>query len=286
MSAIIIDGNQIAEELKSCLKKKIDSYEPLGGKPRLVSIIIGKDQSAVSYLASQTRMAQEIGIDYQQVIWSQNISSKDCLQKIEAFNQDKSVSGVIIQKPFPQGINFEELIVRLDPQKDVEGIHPLNMGRLMRDQDGLIPCTAKAVETIVQHQNIDMRGKEIVVVGHSINVGKPLAHLFLKLFATVTVCHIATSEAGRLKNHVGEADILIVAVGQPGLIPGSWIKKGAIVIDVGINKVKEKIVGDVEFDDAIKTAGAITPVPGGVGPVTTAILMQNCIHAFEKQKGY
>jgi len=202
---------------------------------------------------------------------------------IHKLNADKEVNGVIVQTPLPQHIDYKKISEHISAQKDVEGMHPLNMGQVIFGRPRIASCTASAVMELLNSTGIDLYGKEVVVVGHSEIVGKPLALLLLEKFATVTVCHIGTSKAGKLEDHVRRAEVLIVAVGKPGLIKGEWIKEGAIVIDVGINQVGNKIVGDVEFEEAEKRASHITPVPGGVGPLTVAILMRNLIEATKLQ---
>jgi methylenetetrahydrofolate dehydrogenase (NADP+)/methenyltetrahydrofolate cyclohydrolase len=186
--------------------------------------------------------------------------------------------------PLPRHIDYKTVLLHICPSKDVEGMHPENLGKIILDKARVLPCTAAAVMELLSTTGVNLYGKEVVVVGHSEIVGKPLSLLLLNKFATTTVCHIATSDAGKLVEHVNSAEILIVAVGRANLIRGEWIKEGAIVIDVGINRVDDKIVGDVEFATAFDRAAQITPVPGGVGPLTTTILMRNLIEATKLQK--
>ncbi|HOY10057.1 MAG TPA: bifunctional 5,10-methylenetetrahydrofolate dehydrogenase/5,10-methenyltetrahydrofolate cyclohydrolase, partial [Candidatus Omnitrophota bacterium] len=202
---------------------------------------------------------------------------------IRRLNDDPSVNGVMIHKPFPEHIDYQGAANCLDVRKDLEGINVANIGKMLLGETRLIPCTPAAVMEHLKFTGQPLRGKEAVIVGASHIVGKPLSLLLLKEMATVTVCHIATSEAGHLPDHVGRADILIVAAGRPGLIKGEWVRDGAVVIDVGINKVGENIVGDVEFETAKERASFITPVPGGVGPVTVMMLMRNGLEAFKLQ---
>ena len=192
--------------------------------------------------------------------------------------------GIIIQMPLPASIDYKKISQYIEPAKDVEGMHPANIGKLLFGKSKLVPCTAAAAMELINSTGVDLYGKEVVIVGHSEIVGKPLAMLLLDKFATVTVCHIGTSKAGKLEEHVKQAEILIVAVGKAGLIKGHLIKEGAIVIDVGINRVADKIVGDVEFEAAEKRASWITPVPGGVGPLTVTMLMRNLVEAAKSQE--
>jgi len=199
-------------------------------------------------------------------------------------NADENVNGIIVQMPIPQHIDYKKISGLISPFKDVEGMHPANMGKVLFGRARIVACTANAIMELLNSTGIDLYGKEVVIVGHSEIVGKPLTLLLLEEFATVTVCHIGTSKAGKLEEHVRRAEVLIVAVGQAGLIKGDWIKEGATVVDVGINKVGDKIVGDVEFEAAQKRAAYITPVPGGVGPLTVTVLMRNLVEAAKLQQ--
>ncbi|HPP66817.1 MAG TPA: bifunctional 5,10-methylenetetrahydrofolate dehydrogenase/5,10-methenyltetrahydrofolate cyclohydrolase, partial [bacterium] len=198
---------------------------------------------------------------------------------IEQLNKDNSITGIILQLPLPTGMDVRKIQSKIAPNKDVEGVNPVNLGWILYGRPLLAPCTALAVKELIDSTGVDLYGKEVVMVGHSDIVGKPVALLLVDKFATVSICHIGTSDRGMLDHHVKEAEILIVAVGKAGLIKGEWIREGAIVIDVGINAVGDKIVGDVEFETAKERAGWITPVPGGVGPVTTAMLLKNTVTA-------
>ncbi|HEO63713.1 MAG TPA: bifunctional 5,10-methylenetetrahydrofolate dehydrogenase/5,10-methenyltetrahydrofolate cyclohydrolase, partial [Candidatus Omnitrophica bacterium] len=202
----------------------------------------------------------------------------------DRLNKDSSVDGIMLMKPMPKNIDYNRLALKLDPAKDIEGIHPFNIGRITESYPYLVPPTVKAVLKILDSVVKDLKGLEVVIVGHSYIVGKPLALLLADRLATVTICHIGTSESGNLKNHVKRADILVVAAGKPNLIKGSWIKEGAVVVDVGINKYKSKIVGDVEFEEAKDKASFITPVPGGVGPLTNVMLMENLLFAAKRRQ--
>ncbi|MBP7216712.1 MAG: bifunctional 5,10-methylenetetrahydrofolate dehydrogenase/5,10-methenyltetrahydrofolate cyclohydrolase, partial [Candidatus Omnitrophica bacterium] len=223
--------------------------------------------------------AESLGIVYQLHALGQQITETQLIEVIQKLNADTSVHGIIVQMPLPAQIDYKKVSYYINPDKDVEGMHPANIGKILFGKARMLPCTPAAVMELLKESGVDLYGKEVVVVGHSEIVGKPLALLLLEHFATVTVCHIGTSKAQKLQEHVQRAEILIVAVGKAGLIKGNWIKEGALVIDVGINRVGDKIVGDVEFQEAQQRASMITPVPGGVGPLTVTMLMRNLLEA-------
>ncbi len=280
----LLDGKVLAAQIKEQLKKEVlalrGDYQRV---PTLVNVMIGDHPSACAYANSQKKVAQEIGLEYRLQTLPEDISQRDLIQFIEKLNKDHAVHGIMLHKPVPKQIDYRYTANFVSPAKDLEGINVENIGKMILNETRIIPCTPAAIMEHVKASGLNIRGKEAVVVGHSEIVGKPLTLLLLEQYATVTVCHIATHEAGKLKEHIGAADILVVAVGKPGLVKGDWIKKGAVVIDVGINKVGDKIVGDVEFDTALQRAAYITPVPGGVGPVTVVMLMRNGIEAFKQQ---
>jgi len=278
--AKLLEGKSIVKRIKEGIKAEIAS---LGLKPVLASVMVGENAGAVSYVKSQVKTAENLGIEYRLQSLPQDTSEDSLIDFIRKLNADKSVNGIIIQMPLPQQIDYKKISQFISPDKDIEGMHPQNIGKLLFGKAKFIPCTVAAVMELINASGIDLYGKEVVVVGHSEIVGKPLALLLLDKFATVTVCHIGTSKAGKLEEHVRIAEVLIVAVGKAGLIKGEWIKEGAIVIDVGINRVGDKIVGDVEFESAEKRASWITPVPGGVGPLTVTMLMRNLVEAVKGQ---
>ncbi len=287
MNAKILDGKILASRLKESLKAEVLKLkEAAGGIPHLVNIMVGEDPSALAYANSQKKSAEQIGIRYELRNVPHNIFQKELIALIAQLNRDPNVHGIMVYKPVPAQINFREVIRTIDVNKDLEGINPENLGRMFLGEPSIIPCTPAAVMELVRSAKADLRGKEVVLLGRSEIVGKPLQILFLKQNATVTVCHSGTSEAGRLVEHIGRADILVAALGKPRMIKGEWIKKGAVVIDVGINQAEGKIVGDVDFDSAAERASFITPVPGGVGPVTVVMLMKNGVEAYKIQKGH
>ncbi|MDD2679935.1 MAG: bifunctional 5,10-methylenetetrahydrofolate dehydrogenase/5,10-methenyltetrahydrofolate cyclohydrolase [Candidatus Omnitrophica bacterium] len=279
--AKLLEGKPLAEKIKEGLKRQVAALKV---KPVLASIMVGENAGAAAYVKSQSKAAEGLGIEYRLQNLPQDTTEAALIDFIRKLNADKSVNGIIIQMPLPAAIDYKKISAYISPEKDIEGMHPQNIGKLLFGKAKLIPCTAAAVMELINATGIDLYGKETVIVGHSEIVGKPLALLLLDKFATVTVCHIGTSKAGKLEEHVRRAELLIVAVGKAGLIKGDWVKEGAVVIDVGINRLADKIVGDVEFEGAEKRAAYITPVPGGVGPLTVTMLMRNLVEAAEAQQ--
>lgn len=279
--AKLLEGKPIAEKIKEQIKREVQS---LKHKPILASIQVGENASAATYVKSQKKLAENLGIEYRLHKLGQDTTESALIEFIQKLNADKSVNGIIVQMPLPAQIDYKKLSQFIAPEKDVEGINPANIGKILFGKTKILPCTPQAVMELLKQTGVDLYGKEVVVVGHSEIVGKPLSLLLLDRFATVTVCHIGTAQAGKLEEHVRKAEVLIVAVGKAGLIKGDWIKEGAVVIDVGINKVEGKIVGDVEFQEAQKHTSYITPVPGGVGPLTVTMLMRNLLEATKSQQ--
>ena len=281
----IIDGKAIAKRIREDVKREIDVLKRDGIYPELVAVSVGENPASSVYIKQQRKNCEKVGIEYSLEQLPENSSEKEIINCIEGLNNDDKITGVILQLPLPSGIDVKKIQSKISPLKDVEGVNPANLGWIFYGKPFLAPCTALAVKEIIDTTGVDLYGKEVVMVGHSDIVGKPVALLLVNEFATVSICHIGTSDAGNLRMHVERAEILIVAVGKANLIPGEWIKEGAIVIDVGINRVGDKIVGDVEFEKAKEKASLITPVPGGVGSVTTAILLRNTVEAAKRLKG-
>lgn len=259
--AKLLEGKPIAERIKEEIKGRIQSFK---FKPVLASIVVGENAGALNYAKSQQKLAGELGIEYCLRTLPQGVAESQVVELIRKLNDDSQVNGIVIQMPLPEQIDGKSISRYILRGKDIEGVNSPVVGAVME---------------LIKASGVDLYGREVVIVGHSEIVGKPLVFLLLDKFATVTVCHIGTSKAGKLEEHVRRAEVLIVAVGKAGLIKGEWIKEGAVVIDVGINRVGDKIVGDVEFESAAKRASFITPVPGGVGPLTVAILMRNLVEA-------
>ncbi|MCM8825153.1 MAG: bifunctional 5,10-methylenetetrahydrofolate dehydrogenase/5,10-methenyltetrahydrofolate cyclohydrolase [Candidatus Omnitrophica bacterium] len=279
MSAKMLAGKEIADKIKQEVKKDIEALKENGISTKLVAVQVGENPSSAVYLNAQKKSCQAIGINHEVKNLDSNISEEDLIHFIQKLNENKETTGIILQLPLPQGMDVRKVQASIRVEKDVEGVNPANLGWIVYGRPFLAPCTALAVKELIDSTQVDLYGKEVVMVGHSDIVGKPVSLLLVDKFATVTICHIGTSEKGMLETHVKRAEILIVAVGKANLIKGDLIKEGAIVIDVGINKLGDKIVGDVEFEKAKERAGWITPVPGGVGPVTTAILLRNTVNA-------
>lgn len=285
MAAKLLDGKILAAKIKDDLAAEVSALKSRYGKsPKLVSVQVGENPSSEVYVKTQKKNAEALGIDYSLEKLEEKISQDELIRKIYKLNQDAAVNGIIVQMPMPLHIDAKIISRYISSLKDVEAVHPQNMGEIVFGKAKILPCTAAAcMELLNSIDSLNLYGKEAVVVGHSEIVGKPLALLLLNKFVTTTVCHIATGERGTLPEFVKKAEILIVACGKACLVKGDWIKEGAIVIDVGINRVEGKIVGDVEFDKAAERASYITPVPGGVGPLTVAMLMKNLVEAFKLQ---
>lgn len=284
MAAVLLEGKPIAEKIKLEIKSEMENLKNrFNSMPTLATVQVGENPSAAVYLKSQKKNAKDIGIEFQEHGLPASTSEKELIAYLERLNKDNKVTGILLQLPLPAHINSKEIHSYITPIKDVEGMHPENVGQVMFGKMRIGSCTALAVMELITSTGVDIYGKEAVIVGHSEIVGKPVSLLLLDKFATVTVCHIATGQRGYLPTHVKRAEILVVAVGKPGIIHGEWVKEGAIVIDVGINKVGDKIVGDIEFEKAFVRAGFITPVPGGVGPLTVTMLMRNTLEAFKLQ---
>lgn len=282
MPANLLEGKPIALKIKEEIKQQVQA---LGTKPVLASVQVGENAGAEAYAKSQQKTADSLGIECRFQKLSKETTEAALCELIHKLNSDKSVNGIIIQLPLPPQIDYKKISQFILPEKDVEGLHPANIGKIVFGRAKVLPCTPAAVMELLKETKINLHGKEVVIVGHSEIVGKPLALLLLEKFATVTVCHIGTSQAGKLQDHVKKAEILIVAVGKAGLIKGDWIEEGTTVIDVGINRVEGKIVGDVEFEGASQKASLITPVPGGVGPLTVTMLMRNTLECARLQRG-
>ena len=285
MKAALLEGKPVADKILRTLEADVASLKAKTGRsPMLASIQIGENPSSAVYIKNQEKLAQSLGIEYELTKIPLSATQADAELIIRELDEDEDVTAVILQLPVPKGIDARKLYAMISPSKDAEGMHPENLGKLLAGKVRIGPCTAMAVMELLEYSGASLYGKEACIVGHSEIVGKPLALMLLNKFATTTVCHIATSERGFLANHVARAEVLIVAVGKPGVVKGDWIKDGAIVIDVGINRIGDKIVGDVEFDGASNRASLITPVPGGVGPLTTTILMRNVVELFKEQQ--
>jgi methylenetetrahydrofolate dehydrogenase (NADP+) / methenyltetrahydrofolate cyclohydrolase len=275
MAAVIISGKEIAQEKRKALKEEVEALSKAGVKPGLAVILVGNDPASRSYVTAKRKACQEVGIHSVLVELPETITEEELLKQIDEFNKDEKIHGILVQLPLPKHIRETAVIERISPAKDVDGFHPVSIGKMMTGQDTFLPCTPAGILEIVKSQNIDISGKHVVVIGRSNIVGKPVGQLFLNENATVTYCH---SKTENLQKFTRMADILIVAVGKAHLIKGDDIKPGAIVIDVGVNRLESgKLCGDVVFDTAKEVASYITPVPGGVGPMTITMLLYNTV---------
>lgn len=280
MTAQILDGKAIAESLKQDLKRATDMRLKSGKRPPgLAVVLLGADPASEVYVSSKRRGCEEIGFKSTSYNLPVTTTEAELLELINTLNHNSEIDGILVQLPLPVHINADNIIEHIAPHKDVDGFHPYNIGRLAQRNPQLRPCTPKGMITMLNETGIDLRGQEAVVIGASNIVGRPMSLELLLAGCTTTVCHRMTRD---LELHVRRADILIVAVGRPNFIPGEWVKPGAIVLDVGINRLKDgSLVGDVEFHAARDKAAWISPVPGGVGPMTVATLLENTLYAAE-----
>jgi len=277
---MIIDGKKTAAELREELKKKVTELKSkYNAVPGLTVILIGEDPPSKIYVKNKEKSAIEVGINSEVIRYPVNVEEKVILNKIIELNNNDKVSGILVQLPLPKHINKRKVIETIVPNKDVDGFHPINVGNLSSGYDSSIPCTPLGCYLLLKKVEKNLNGKHAVVIGRSNLNGKPMAQLLLKENCTVTITHSKTKD---LKAECNRADIIIAAVGRPKLVKRDWVKKDAIVIDVGINKIDSGLVGDVDFDEVSKIAKAITPVPGGVGPMTIACLLSNTVECFIK----
>jgi len=281
MSAHIIDGKAIAAELRKDIKARVDQRLAEGKRaPGLAVILVGADPASQVYVGSKRRACEEVGFVSIAHDLPADAPEASLLALIDELNDDPTIDGILVQLPLPEHIGTENVIERIHPNKDVDGFHPYNVGRLALRQPVLRPCTPRGIITLLEKTGQEIKGMDAVVVGASNIVGRPVSLELLLAGCTVTTCHRFTKDT---EAHVRRADLLVVAVGKPGIVKGEWIKPGAIVIDVGINRLDSgKLVGDVDFEEASKNAGWITPVPGGVGPMTVATLLQNTADAADE----
>ncbi len=276
--AQVVDGKKLAQEIRAEIRERI---EKLGqGPPRLAALRVGEDPASKIYVRNKRRACAETGLDSIECHLPGDTSEAELLGHIQRLNQDPAIHGILVQLPLPNSIHPARVAAAVRPEKDVDGLHPENAGKLLAAQPALYPCTPLGCIEILDRHGIQIEGARAVVLGRSEIVGKPVALLLLHRHATVTLCHSRTRD---LPSHLREADILIAAVGHPHMVQGDWLKPDSAVIDVGINRVEGKLVGDIEFDAALSRVRLITPVPGGVGPLTITMLLRNTLEAFESQ---
>ncbi|MCC9023090.1 bifunctional methylenetetrahydrofolate dehydrogenase/methenyltetrahydrofolate cyclohydrolase FolD [Bacillus nakamurai] len=275
MTATIIDGKETAKEKREQLAKEVEELKAQGVVPGLAVILIGDDPASVSYVTGKKKAAETMGMNFKLDRFDTSLTEAELLDIIDQYNQNPEFHGILVQLPLPDHISEKAVIERISPDKDVDGFHPLNVGKMLLGEDTFLPCTPHGIVELLKKTNVDLSGKEVVVVGRSNIVGKPVGQLLLNENATVTYCHSRTKN---MSEHTKKADILVVAVGKANFIKADQIKEGAIVIDVGVNRLESgKLCGDVAFEEAKEKASFITPVPGGVGPMTITMLAYNTV---------
>jgi len=293
MTAKIISGVEVAKAIREELKKEVEILkEKHGVTPGLVTILVGEDPASVSYVTAKQKTSKELGFYSVQDNQPADISEEQLLKLIDTYNHDPKIHGILVQLPLPKQINESKVLYAIDPKKDVDGFHPVNVGKLMIGEADYLPCTPAGIQQLLIRSGVETKGAEVVVVGRSNIVGKPIANILLQkqkgANATVTVCHTATRD---IAFHTRRADILIVAAGKPKAVTADMVKEGAVVIDVGVNRIgmtesgKAILCGDVDFDGVKEKASMITPVPGGVGPMTITMLMMNTVKAAKLHAG-
>ncbi|KMN74559.1 5,10-methylene-tetrahydrofolate cyclohydrolase [Bacillus cereus] len=280
MVAVIIKGNEVAEKKRAQLTEEVVKLKEQGIVPGLAVILVGEDPASRSYVKGKEKGCEQVGIYSELIELPETITEERLLAEIDRLNGDERINGILVQLPLPKHIEEKAIIERISPEKDVDGFHPISVGRMMTGQDTFLPCTPHGIVELVKETNLDISGKHVVVIGRSNIVGKPVGQLFLNENATVTYCHSKTQNMKELSKL---ADILIVAVGRPKMITADYIKEGAVVIDVGVNRLETgKLCGDVDFDNVLDVAGYITPVPKGVGPMTITMLLHNTVESAKR----
>lgn len=275
--AVIIDGKSLAKKTRENLKIECEKLKDKGIIPKLAVIMVGDDPASKVYVRNKSKACDEIGVKYEEYILKDSITQKELIDLIHKLNEDKTVNGILLQSPIPNHLDIDEAFREISSEKDVDGFNPVNIGKLLLNQDTFVSCTPYGIMKMFEEYNIDLEGKNLVIIGRSNIVGKPLMACCLNNHATVTVCHSRTKG---LKEKTKNADILIAAIGKSKFVTADMVKEGAVVIDVGINRGEDKkLTGDVDFEEVKKKASYITPVPGGVGPMTIAMLMNNVIKA-------
>ena len=281
--AVIIDGKTIAKKTRENLKKEVEELKKSGITPKLAVIMVGNNPASKVYVKNKSKACDEVGIEYEEYILEENIKQEQLKNLIEKLNKDNTINGILLQSPIPKPLNIREAFNKIDYRKDVDGFNPINVGKLAIGEKSFISCTPYGVVKMLEEYNINPEGKNVVIIGRSNIVGKPLLQCLLNKNATITICHSKTRD---IKAITKNADILIAAVGRPHFVTEDMVKDGAVVIDVGINRNEEgKLIGDVDFENIEKKASYITPVPGGVGPMTIAMLMNNVVEAAKMQNG-
>ncbi|MCO4338122.1 bifunctional methylenetetrahydrofolate dehydrogenase/methenyltetrahydrofolate cyclohydrolase FolD [Staphylococcus agnetis] len=283
MSAKILDGKQIAKDYRQGLQDEVEVLKQKGYTPKLSVILVGNDGASQSYVRSKKKAAEKIGMISEVIHLDEATSEADVLKELDRLNNDDTVSGILVQVPLPKQVDEQKVLDAIYPDKDVDGFHPINIGRLYLDEAKLIPCTPLGVMELLKHADIDLEGKNAVVIGRSHIVGQPVSKLLIQQNATVTILH---SRSQNIHEHLKNADVIVSAVGRPGMVKKEDVKEGAVVIDVGNTPDENgKLKGDVEYDEVSEVAGAITPVPGGVGPMTITMVLNNTLIAEKMRRG-
>ena len=279
--AIIIDGKELAKKIRANLKIECEELKRKNINSKLAVIMVGEDPASKVYVRNKSRACEDVGIEYEEYLLDSKITQKELIELIEKLNNDKTVNGILLQSPIPSNLDINEAFRKISPEKDVDGFNPVNVGKLVLNQDTFVSCTPYGIMKMFEEYDIDLTGKNVVILGRSNIVGKPLIHCCLNKNATVTSCH---SKTQNLAQKAKEADILISAIGKANFVTADMVKENSVVIDVGINRLDNgKITGDVDFESVKEKASYITPVPGGVGPMTIAMLMNNVIKATRRQ---
>ena len=279
--AVIIDGKEVAKKTRENLKKEVEELKTINIKPKLAVIMVGDNSASQIYVRNKSKACNDVGIEFEEYLLPGTTKQEELLDVIEKLNNNKEINGILLQSPIPDGLDINEAFRKISPEKDVDGFHPVNVGKLVLGQDTFVSCTPYGIMKMFEEYNIDLEGKNAVVIGRSNIVGKPMSQCLLNKNATVTICHSRTRNLPEITKN---ADILVSAIGRPEFVTADMVKDGAVVIDVGINRTAEgKLKGDVDFENVSKKASYITPVPGGVGPMTIAMLMNNVVKASKNQ---
>jgi methylenetetrahydrofolate dehydrogenase (NADP+)/methenyltetrahydrofolate cyclohydrolase len=280
----ILNGKEVSNKIKEDLKIEVDELKEKGIYPKLAVIMVGDNPASKVYVKNKSKACEKVGVEYEEYLLDEKITQEELLDLIEKLNNDKTVNGILLQSPIPNHLDQNKAFEKISPEKDVDGFNPINVGKLSIGNDCFISCTPFGVMKILEYYNIDLEGKNAVVLGRSNIVGKPMVQCLLSKNATVTVCHSRTKNLSEITKN---ADILIAAIGKPKFVKADFVKENAVVIDVGINRTEgsKKICGDVDFENVLPKVSKITPVPGGVGPMTIAMLMHNLVKATKLQNG-
>ncbi len=278
----LIDGKELSKKIRTNLKQEVENLNKKGIFPKLAVIMVGNDKASAVYVKNKSKACDEVGVEYEEFLLKEDTTMEELLELIKKLNKDTNIHGILLQSPIPKSLDIDEAFRTIDPKKDVDGFHPVNVGKLSLNQDCFISCTPYGIIKMLETYNIPIEGMHAVIIGRSNIVGKPLIQCLLNKNATVTICH---SKTKNLEEVTKQADILIAAIGKPEFVTSNMVKNGATVIDVGINRKEDgKLVGDVNFSEVSKKASYITPVPGGVGPMTVAMLMSNVVKAAKSEE--